>query len=148
MARLHQAGHRVAIATNQSGLAKGLFDLETLNRIHNKMLTRLREAGGQIDLLMFCPHAEDAAPCRKPNPGMLIEIAQRLAADPAHTIVVGDALRDITAARAMGARPILVRTGKGARTSAESRADLGSVNIYDDLAEFVDEFLTSDGEDN
>lgn len=146
MARLHQAGHRIAIATNQSGLARGLFDLETLNRIHNKMFTRLREVGGQIDLLMFCPHADDDAPCRKPNPGMLIEIGERLATDPAHTIVVGDALRDVVAARAVGARPILVRTGKGEGTLAGSRADLGNVSVYDDLAAFVDEFLKSDGE--
>jgi D-glycero-D-manno-heptose 1,7-bisphosphate phosphatase len=148
MARLHQAGHRIAVATNQSGLARGLFDLETLNRIHNKMLTRLREEGGQIDLLVFCPHASDDAPCRKPNPGMLIEIGQRLATDPADSIVVGDAPRDIVAAQTIGARPVLVRTGKGARTLVESRVNLGDVSVYDDLAHFVDAFLKSDGEND
>jgi len=146
IARLHHAGHRIAVATNQSGLARGLFDIQTLNRIHNKMLTRVREHGGQIDLIAFCPHTDDHAPCRKPNPGMLTEIGRRLTVDLSTAISVGDTLRDVQAAEAVGASPVLVRSGKGTRTLSDADGPLNGVAVFDDLAAFVDDFLTNEPE--
>jgi D-glycero-D-manno-heptose 1,7-bisphosphate phosphatase len=117
IARLTQAGWRVVVATNQSGIARGLFDVATLNAIHAEMHRAVAHAGGRIDAVFFCPHAADAnCECRKPKPGMLREIAARLNVDLAEVPVVGDSLRDLQAAEAAGARPYLVLTGKGKKT--------------------------------
>ena len=117
VARLTQAGFRVVVATNQSGLGQGLFDMAALNAIHNKMHKAVNQLGGRIDAVFFCPHARDAGcACRKPLPGMLLEIAERYDLTLAGVPTVGDSLRDLQAARAAGARPILVLTGKGEQT--------------------------------
>jgi D-glycero-D-manno-heptose 1,7-bisphosphate phosphatase len=117
IARFTQAGFRVVIATNQSGLGRGLFDMATLNAMHDKMHKAVNQLGGRIDAVFFCPHAQDAGcACRKPRPGMLLEIGERFNVSLAGVPAIGDSLRDLEAASAAGARPVLVLTGKGEKT--------------------------------
>jgi D-glycero-D-manno-heptose 1,7-bisphosphate phosphatase len=119
IAALNQAGFRVALATNQSGIERGLFDMATLNAIHDKMHRALAQAGGRIDALFYCPHTADTnCSCRKPKPGMIEEIARRFGTDLDGVPCVGDSLRDLQAGIPLGALPILVRTGKGKATQA------------------------------
>lgn len=144
IARLHDAGYKVIVATNQSGIGRGLLTLETLARIHERMIEAVREHGGEIDDIVFCPHMpEDGCECRKPAPGMLKEIAQRLKTDLNGVYVVGDAERDVIAARQVMATPVLVRTGKGAQTLEQSTA-LEGVAVFDDLAAFVEALLSGE----
>ncbi len=146
IARLHRAGYRVVVTTNQSGIGRGLFDLETLGRIHEKMHRLVDQAGGKIDAVAFCPHKPgDGCECRKPKPGLLLDVAQRLSVCLDGVPSVGDSLRDLRAARSASALPILVRTGKGARTLAKNE-DLDGVSVFDNLAEFVDYWLNGDTE--
>ena len=117
IARFTQAGFRVVVATNQSGLGRGLFDMATLNAMHDKMHKAVNQLGGRIDAVFFCPHAQNAGcVCRKPQPGMLVEIAERFNVALEGMPAIGDSLRDLQAANAAGARPILVLTGKGEQT--------------------------------
>ncbi len=141
IARLNQAGYRVAVATNQSGLARGYFDLDTLNTMHGKLRQALAALGGHIEVIAFCPHGpDDGCDCRKPEPGLLREIGERLGINLAGVPVIGDSLRDVEAARAVGASPILVRTGKGERTLTNKKG-LEGVPVYADLGEAVDALL-------
>jgi len=134
IARLTQAGYQVVIATNQSGLGRGLFDMAALNAMHDKMHKAVNQLGGRIYAVFFCPHAQDArCSCRKPRPGMLLEIAERFAVDLAGVPAIGDSLRDLQAASAAGARPILVLTGKGEQTLRSSGLPEGT-EIHADLA--------------
>lgn len=133
IARLNQAGYKVVVASNQSGVGRGLFDMATLNRIHAKMHKLANQAGGRIDAVFFCPHAADSkCNCRKPKPGLFQEISQRLHVDLKGVFAVGDALRDVQAALAVGARPMLVRTGKGLRTLEGGQLPPG-VPVFDNL---------------
>ena len=117
IARLTQNGWRVAVATNQSGIARGLFDMSTLNAIHAEMHRAVGQAGGRIDAIFFCPHAADSnCECRKPKPGLLREIASRFDVELKGVPMIGDSLRDVEAAAAVGAQPYLVLTGKGKLT--------------------------------
>jgi D-glycero-D-manno-heptose 1,7-bisphosphate phosphatase len=144
IARLTMNDYRVVVATNQSGVARGLFNIDTLMRMHDKLHHLVNEAGGAIEAIFFCPHGpEDHCDCRKPKPGMLIDIGARLRTDLTGVPAVGDSLRDLQAAEAVGARPILVRTGKGEQTLAKigNRAGL---EVYDDLAAVVDALLRED----
>ena len=137
IARLTQAGWHVVVATNQSGIARGLFDFATLNAIHDTMHRAVLQAGGRIDAIFFCPHAADAGcECRKPKPGLLLEIARRMNADLADVPVIGDALRDLEAAAAAGAQPILVLTGKG-RATQEAGGLPAETRVFSDLATFA-----------
>ena len=141
IARLHHAGWRVVVATNQSGIARKLFDMDTLVRIHKAMHQRVVETGGLIDAVFFCPHGpDDNCNCRKPRPGMFHDIAERLRIDLDRVPAVGDSLRDIQAAQAAGARPILVKTGKGFGPVSNPELD-ASVPVYDDLYSAVDALL-------
>jgi len=134
IARLTQADWRVVVATNQSGLARGLFGISTLHAIHDTMHRAVALAGGRIDAIFFCPHAEvDDCGCRKPKPGMLHEIAERMNVDLTEVPVVGDSLRDLQAAAACGARPILVLTGKGKMTHNAGGLPAGT-RVFADLA--------------
>lgn len=134
IARLTRAGYRVAVATNQSGIGRGLFDMATLNAIHDKMHRAVAQAGGRIDAVFYCPHTADSTcECRKPRPGMLLEIGERFNAALRGVPVVGDALRDLQAAAAVEARPMLVLTGKGERTRKEGDLPEGT-EIFPDLA--------------
>ena len=134
IARLNHEGWRVVVATNQSGLARGLFDIDTLMRIHEKMQRAVAQYGGAIDAVFFCPDVDEANPFRKPHPGMLLEIARRLKFSLQGVPVVGDSLRDIRAARAANAWPLLVRTGKGARTLEREAESCANVLVFDNLA--------------
>lgn len=139
IARLKQNGYTVVVATNQAGVGRGLFDMGTLNAIHEKLHRELGRVGGSLDGIFFCPHHPEAGcECRKPKPGLLIEIARRFEVDLSGVPVVGDSLRDIEAARDVGARPVLVRTGKGLRTLQAHSAELRDVGVYDNLALAVD----------
>ncbi len=134
IARLKRAGWTVAIASNQSGLARGLFDEATLHAMHDKLAALLADHGAAIDYITFCPHGPDSTcRCRKPQPGMLEEIAEHFGCDLAGVPVIGDSLRDLQAALAVGARPILVRTGKGERTQAKGGLP-ENIQVFDDLA--------------
>ena len=134
IARLSQAGWRVVVATNQSGIARSLFDFATLNSIHDTMHRAVLQAGGRIDAIFFCPHAAEAG-CegRKPQPGLLLEIARRMNVALAEVPVVGDSLRDLQAAAAAGARPMLVLTGKGRLTRDAGGLPKGT-RVFADLA--------------
>ncbi len=144
IARLNHAGYRVVVATNQSGIGRGLFDMATLNLIHEKMHKALALAGGRVDAVFFCPHTGDSdCECRKPKPGMLREISQRYAVDLADVPVIGDSLRDLQAAEAVGAKPMLVLTGKGEKTLREGNFPKNTV-IFPDLAFAASALLASD----
>jgi D-glycero-D-manno-heptose 1,7-bisphosphate phosphatase len=137
IARLNHAGYQVVLATNQSGVGRGLFEVSALNAIHDRMHRALAQIGGRIDAIFFCPHAQDAdCACRKPKPGLLEEIARRFNVDLKGVPSIGDSLRDLQAAAAVGAAPILVLTGKGELT--RSAGDLpASTQIHPDLAAAV-----------
>lgn len=146
IARLSRAGYRIFVATNQSGVARGLFDIETLNAIHQKMLQEIQHLGGTIDAVLFCPHGpDDGCDCRKPEPGLYLEIAQRTSKSLKDVPVIGDSLRDLLAAESVGARPILVKTGKGRRTLKQHADELSHLSVYDDLASAVDMLLLEQG---
>lgn len=144
IARLNAADYRVAVATNQSGIARGLFDLDTLNAMHAKLNKLLAEVDGRIDLIVFCPHAPDAGcDCRKPKPGLLQQISLKLEMDLLDVPVIGDSLRDLESAQAAGATPILVQTGKGERSVKQITKESGLMNVlvFKDLAAAVDALL-------
>jgi D-glycero-D-manno-heptose 1,7-bisphosphate phosphatase len=141
IARLNQAGYRVAVATNQSGIGRGLFDMPTLNAIHDKMHKSLAQVGGRVDAIFFCPHTNDAnCECRKPKSGMIEEIAARFGVSLKGVPAVGDSLRDLEAAGRLGAQPYLVLTGKGTKTQAKGGLPAGTL-IYPDLASVVSSLL-------
>lgn len=142
IARLHRAGWQVVVVTNQSGIARDLFDLDTLMRIHEKMHRAVQEKGGLIDAVFFCPHGpDDDCDCRKPRPGLFHDIARRLRINMKGVPAIGDSLRDLQAARDAGAHPILVKTGKGSETLDHPGLEPG-VPVFNNLASAVDALLT------
>ncbi len=143
IARLNQAGYQVLVATNQSGIGRGYYDLSTLNAMHQKMHKLLSKLGAHVDAILFCPHTpEDNCLCRKPATGMYEEIANRWGTSLKGVPVVGDTRRDLEPAIAMGARPILVKTGKGAQTMLDL-SNMKTIEIYENLAHAVDGLLTA-----
>jgi D-glycero-D-manno-heptose 1,7-bisphosphate phosphatase len=141
IARLTREGWRVVVATNQSGLARGLFEMATLNAIHAKMHKATAQAGGRIEAVFYCPHSADMnCECRKPRSGMLNEIATRYGRDLKGVPTVGDSLRDLLAATSVGARPLLVKTGKGERTLAAGGLP-SDTPVFDDLGAVVEHLL-------
>lgn len=137
IARLTQADYRVVVATNQSGVGRGLFDMATLNAIHDKMHRAVGQAGGRIDAVFYCPHAMEAnCGCRKPKPGLLEDIGRRFNTSLADVPCIGDQLRDLQSAAAVDAQPILVLTGKGAKTQREGGLP-PNTRVYADLADAV-----------
>jgi len=145
IARLHQAGITVVVATNQSGVGRGLFSIDTLWDIHRKMLAEVSTAGGYIERIFFCLHGPDEnCECRKPKPGLLYQAAEYLACGLQNMIVIGDSARDLESAVAVGARPILVRTGKGQTAEKLLRDNMlyKDLEVFDDLASAVDSLLT------
>ena len=134
IATLNQNGYRVVIATNQSGIGRGLLDMAAFNAINDKLTSQLAQAGGRIDAIFYCPHAADThCKCRKPLPGMLHEIGRRFNSDLKDLPAIGDSLRDLQAAHAVGALPILVKTGKGKLTLEEGELPEPTI-VFDDLA--------------
>lgn len=143
IADLHHADYQVVVATNQSGIARGLLDLDTLGRIHQKMQQQVIKQGGNIEAILFCPHGpDDNCDCRKPKPGMYQDIGRRLGVSLQGVPVIGDSLRDLQAAEAVGAQPVLVRTGKGRKT--EEQLTNNNIPVFDDLAGAVKWLLDSD----
>jgi len=141
IARLNQHGFSVIIATNQSGIGRGLFDIETMNAINKKMLDLLAQVGGHIDAIFYCPHTEDVnCKCRKPKSGMLEEISTRFGVNLKNTPAVGDATRDLEAYQSVGAQPILVKTGKGEDTFV-SKDYPKNTWIFNNLSQAVDKIL-------
>jgi D-glycero-D-manno-heptose 1,7-bisphosphate phosphatase len=137
-----QWGYRVVVCTNQSGIGRGLFGMDTLNAIHDKMIKAVGQVGGSIDAVFFCPHTNaDNCGCRKPKPGMLKEIAARYNVNLAGVPVVGDSLRDLESAVAVGAQPILVLTGKGKKTEKDAALPSHAF-IFPDLASAVAHLTT------
>lgn len=144
IARLNQGGYRVAIATNQSGLERGLLTLDDLNAIHQRLHDRLAELGGQIEAIFFCPHGPGAGcSCRKPLPGLLLAIQERFHLPASDLLVVGDSLRDLESAWAAGVGAVLVLSGKGTRTLTQQADRLGATPVYPDLAAVADAILAS-----
>ena len=143
IARLNQAGYRVVVASNQSGIARELFDMATLNLIHQKMHALAQQQGASIDAIFFCPHAavHDCA-CRKPKAGMFDEIAQRYKINLAGVPTVGDSLRDLQAGFQAGCAPYLVLTGKGEQTHAAGGLPPGSM-VFANLAAMVSHLLAA-----
>lgn len=142
--RLSQAGYQVVVATNQSGIARGLFDEFTLAAIHQYLTDLVEEAGGTISAFFYCPHGpEDGCACRKPEPGMIDRIAAEFGLPVEGVPFVGDSLRDLQAAAAAYCKPVLVLTGKGQQTLSEGLpADLQSSDVFADLAAFADSILS------
>lgn len=142
IARATRAGFHIVVVTNQSGLARGLFDLDTLHAIHARMIEAARQLGGRIDSIVFCPHhPDDDCTCRKPRPGLLVEVGARLNVPLTDAWLIGDRAADLEAAAQVGAQRILVRTGHGRETEAELGPEGTAVTVCDDLAAAVD-FLT------
>ena len=146
--RLNHAGYHVVLATNQSGLGRGLFDVAALNSVHAHMVKTLAAHGGRIDAVFYCPHAPDeGCHCRKPAPGLLEQIAERYGVTLQGVPYIGDSLRDMQAAAAAGCTPHLVCTGR--HTDLRGQAELppgfpADTRIHADLAACVDHLLGSD----
>lgn len=148
IARASRAGYRVAIATNQSGLGRGYFDLDDLEAIHQHLCALVASAGGSIAGIFYCPHLPDAGcDCRKPATGLLEAIQTALGEPAAGAWFIGDSLKDLQAARAFDCQPVLVTTGKGAATAAQldtagiDLAEAASIPVFANLAEAVDALL-------
>lgn len=146
IARLNHAGWHTVVATNQSGLGRGTFDMATLNAMHAKMNHLLAKQGGRIDAVFFCPHAPDeSCHCRKPLPGLFEQIGERFGVSLRDVPVVGDTLRDLQAGASVGCEPHLVRTGKGARMSDEEIdalcAQVPGTFVHADLAAFAEHIV-------
>lgn len=141
IARLKRAGRPVAVTTNQSGIARGLFGLAELDAMHRKLASLLAQHGASVDAIFFCPHGPlDDCDCRKPLPGLYVQASERLGLPLSDAVVVGDSLRDLQAAVAVGAQPVLVLTGKGQKTQHDRHLPPGT-RVYADLAQAVDALL-------
>ena len=149
IARLNHAGWHTVVATNQAGLARGLFDMATLNAIHARMNRELAAGGGRIDAVFFCPHAPaDGCTCRKPLPGLMTTIGERYGVDLGDVHVVGDSLRDLQAGAAAGCHVHLVRTGKGAGLDDAAIAaileQVPGATLHADLAGFAHDLVSDE----
>lgn len=144
IATLNQAGYTVVVATNQSGLARKYYDVDTLNLIHQKMDSCLEKVGGKIERVFYCPHGpDDQCDCRKPKPGLLNQIAQAYDISLHNVYFIGDSLRDIEAAQNAGAIPILVLSGNGRKTLQKHAGSLQEIAHYEDLAAFAKTLTSS-----
>ena len=146
IARLNHAGWHVVVATNQSGLGGGLFDMAALNAVHLKMNALLQRHGGRVEAVFICPHTpDDQCACRKPRPGMLLQVGQRYGADLSQVPAVGNALTDLQAAQAAGCPAHLVRTGRAAQLDAaavgQMLAEVPGAQAHADLPAFVEALL-------
>jgi len=149
IARLNHAGWHVAVASNQSGLGRGLFDMDALNAMHTKMNKLLAAHGGRVDAIFFCPHApDDQCSCRKPLPGLFEQIGERFGVDLKGVPAVGDTLRDIQAGHAVGCEPHLVLTGKGAAWHGRALPETfpPGTTVHQDLGAFAEHLIARAGE--
>jgi D-glycero-D-manno-heptose 1,7-bisphosphate phosphatase len=146
VARLNHAGWHTVVATNQSGIGRGMIDMASVNAVHLRMMQRLAEVGGRLDAVFFCPHTpEDDCECRKPKPGLMRQIAHRYGIDLRTVPMVCDTVRDLQAARAAGCEPHLVLSGRAAAFDEAQLMDIvqqeRGTEVHDDLAAFVDFIL-------
>lgn len=144
IARLSQSGHQIAIATNQSGVGRGYFSEQHLAEIHHKMQVQIEQAGGVLSHIAFCPHHPDeGCSCRKPESGLLHEIANKLnISDLGDAYMVGDSLKDLQAAQRAGCQPVLVKTGNGLQTLEQIKGtSLADTPVFNKLSDFVDSLL-------
>ena len=146
VARLHQANYHVVVATNQSGIGRGMIDMAAVNAVHARMNQAVQEQGGRIDAVFFCPHVpEDDCDCRKPKPGLLLEVGRRYGIDLSGVPVVGDTLHDLQAARAAGCEPHLVLSGRAQGLEGDALqqllAQVPAAQVHGDLNAFVDYLL-------
>ncbi|HMQ71040.1 MAG TPA: D-glycero-beta-D-manno-heptose 1,7-bisphosphate 7-phosphatase [Rubrivivax sp.] len=146
VARLNHAGWHTVVATNQAGIGRGMIDMASINAVHAHMNRELMARGGRIDAVFFCPHApEEQCDCRKPLPGMMLDIGRRYGVDLAHVPMVGDTLRDLQAAAAAGCEPHLVLTGRAegldADAVAQRVAQVPATQVHDDLPAFAEWLL-------
>jgi D-glycero-D-manno-heptose 1,7-bisphosphate phosphatase len=142
LARLSHGGYRICVVSNQSGLSRGLFGLAELNAMHRKLRDLLAAQGAQIEMIAFCPHHPTAGcACRKPNPGLLLAVGERLGVSLEGVPFIGDSMSDVLAARAAQMSPWLVRTGKGERTLEHEYESLDEVRLFPDLAAAADRLL-------
>ncbi len=151
IARLNHAGWHVVVASNQSGLGRGLFEVSELNDIHAKMLQQLADLGGRLDAIFYCPHApDDACQCRKPASGLFEQIGERYGIHLKGVPAVGDSARDLVAAVAVGCEPHLVLTGKGEAHRGHPLPDTfpAQTTVHADLSAFVDHLLARETEVN
>ena len=140
IAQLSKSGWTVAVATNQSGIARGYYSVATLEAMHERLRALVAEQGGEVGLIVYCPHGPDeGCACRKPKPGMLQTIAEHYGADLAECWIVGDSLGDLQAAQAVDSQPVLVKTGKGLLTLAK-KLPVNTL-IFDDLAAVAAELI-------
>jgi D-glycero-D-manno-heptose 1,7-bisphosphate phosphatase len=145
IAAMNQAGYRVVVASNQSGIGRGLFEMNALNAMHEKMHKALANLGGRVEAVFFCPHtAADACDCRKPKPGLLDQISERFGVELKGVPIVGDSLRDLEAGVAVGCTPHLVLTGKGQKTLDKGGLPPGT-RVHDDLRAFARWLAGGDG---
>lgn len=149
IADLSKAGYTIAIATNQSGLARGYFSLDDLEAMHGRLNSLVEEAGGKIATIKYCPHGpNDGCDCRKPLPGLVVQIEQELGISADGAFFIGDSLRDLQAGLTKGCKPVLVMTGKGETTllkmlTTEVEAEIKQAPVYTDLAHFARRTLNS-----
>ena len=146
VSRLNHAGWHVVVATNQSGIGRGMIDMAQVNAVHAHMLKLLAAVGGRIDAVFFCPHTpEDQCDCRKPLPGLMRDIGKRYGMDLKHVPLVGDTLRDLQAAHAAGCEPHLVRSGRAASLDAAALDQMASqvpgTRVHDSLGDFAEYLL-------
>ena len=142
IARLSKGGYTVTVASNQSGLARGLFDRNALRAMHRKLQRLVTAKGGHIDRIVVCPHdPNDGCDCRKPAPGLLLRLARHYGTSLDGVAAVGDSLRDLEAAARAGATPILVLTGNGTKVAASLPTSLQSTPVFNNLAAVADELL-------
>jgi D-glycero-D-manno-heptose 1,7-bisphosphate phosphatase len=149
LARINHAGWHAVVATNQAGIGRGMIDMAAINTVHARMIQLLQAQGGRIDAVFFCPHTpEEDCDCRKPKPGMLLDIGRRYGVDLAQVPMVGDTLRDLLAAQAAGCEPHLVLTGRAAGIGDQQvrhmLAQVPTAHLHADLAAFADFLLERD----
>lgn len=148
IAQLNRRGFQVFVATNQSGIARGFYDLETLSHIHEKMMRELSSHGGYIEEIFFCPHhPNEGCLCRKPKPGMFYQIQEKYSVNLTETFFIGDTMSDIQAAYTAGCMPLLVLTGKG-QMALEKYPELLTIPSFSDLAEAVEYVLSRQKKNN
>ena len=154
IAELSTAGYTIAVATNQSGLARGYLALDDLEAIHARLIEQVAERGGHISGIFYCPHLPDAGcTCRKPETGLLESIERELGVDARGAYFIGDSLKDLQTARAYGCQPVLVTTGKGRQTLGQLRSgdpgieDPTTIPVYDNLAAAARALLLTDQPD-
>lgn len=150
VARLHHAGWHVVVATNQSGIGRGMIDMAAVNAVHAHMNQQLMAQGARVDAVFFCPHTpEDGCSCRKPRPGMMLEIGRRYGVDLAQVPMAADTLRDLLAAQAAGCQPHLVLSGRAAHIGDDQLhhmlSQVPGTQAHADLSAFADFLLRGEG---